>query len=53
MLVMQPGAAHPSEMATIEISKVRDFPKAIDLLSQVVGLDLQTDSVEEITFNVD
>ena len=32
MLVMQPGAAHPSEMATIEISRVRDFPKAIDLL---------------------
>jgi hypothetical protein len=53
MLVMQPGAAHPSEMATIEISKVRDFPKAIDLLSQAVHLDLHTDSVEEITFNID
>ena len=52
MLVVQPGAGHPSEMATIEISKIKNFTGAIDLLSEATGVNLDTENVKDITFNI-
>ena len=52
MFVVQPGAWHP-DVVDIEISKVKDFPYAIDILAAASGIgNLTTDTVGAITINV-